>query len=82
MCLSIPSQVVELHPESQSVTVETLGVKRTVSCHLLDEPLAIGDYVLIHIGFVMNKINAESAAESLALYREIAAKLEAEDGRD
>ncbi|MGE4261417.1 HypC/HybG/HupF family hydrogenase formation chaperone [Shewanella fodinae] len=79
MCLSIPSQVVELHPETQSVTVDTLGVKRTVSCHLLEEPLAIGDYVLIHIGFVMNKIDAASAMESLTLYKEIVEKMEAAD---
>ncbi|MCL1073134.1 HypC/HybG/HupF family hydrogenase formation chaperone [Shewanella dokdonensis] len=79
MCLSIPSQVVELHPETQSVTVDTLGVKRTVSCHLMEEPLAVGDYVLIHIGFVMNKIDADSAAESLALYKEIVEKMEAAD---
>ncbi|GGY91387.1 MULTISPECIES: HypC/HybG/HupF family hydrogenase formation chaperone [Shewanella] len=79
MCLSIPSQVVELHPETQSVTVDTLGVKRTVSCHLLEEPLAIGDYVLIHIGFVMNKIDAASAMESLTLYKEIVDKMEAAD---
>ena len=79
MCLSIPSQVVELHPEDGSVTVDTLGVKRTVSCHLLDEPLAIGEYVLIHIGFVMNKIDAASALESLELYKEIVQKLEAEE---
>ena len=79
MCLSIPSQVVELHPETQSVTVDTLGVKRTVSCHLMEEPLAVGDYVLIHIGFVMNKIDAASAAESLALYKEIVDKMEAAD---
>ena len=56
MCLSIPSQVVELHTEENSVTVDTMGVKRTVSCHILTEPLALGDYVLIHIGFVMSKI--------------------------
>ena len=79
MCLSIPSQVVELHPETQSVTVDTLGVKRTVSCHLLEEPLAVGDYVLIHIGFVMNKIDAASAMESLTLYKEIVDKMEAAD---
>lgn len=79
MCLSIPSQVVELHPETQSVTVDTLGVKRTVSCHLLEEPLAVGDYVLIHIGFVMNKIDAVSAMESLTLYKEIVEKMEAAD---
>ncbi|MCF1426653.1 MAG: HypC/HybG/HupF family hydrogenase formation chaperone [Shewanella sp.] len=78
MCLSIPSLVVEVHHDEQAVTVDTMGVRRKVSCHLMAEPLAIGDYVLIHIGFVMNKIDKQAALESLALYREIVDKLEGE----
>ncbi|MGL5360241.1 MAG: HypC/HybG/HupF family hydrogenase formation chaperone [Shewanella sp.] len=76
MCLSIPSQVVAIDSARQSVTVDTLGVRRDVSSHLLTEPLAIGDYVLIHIGFVMNKIDQEDAKQSLELYKEIVAKLD------
>ncbi|ABO23624.1 HypC/HybG/HupF family hydrogenase formation chaperone [Shewanella loihica] len=75
MCLSIPSRIVALHPEEQAVTVETLGVKRKVSSHLMEEPLALDDYVLIHIGFVMNKIDKADAEQSLALYQEIVAKM-------
>ena len=71
MCLSIPSQVVQLHPEDNCVTVDTLGVQRRVSCMLLEEPLNLGDYVLLHIGFVMSKIDEEEAQaqmdEDLAL---------------
>lgn len=78
MCLSIPSQVVAVDSERQSVTVDTLGVRRDVSSHLMTEPLAIGDYVLIHIGFVMNKIDRNDALQSLELYQEIVAKLENE----
>ncbi|MGL4580078.1 MAG: HypC/HybG/HupF family hydrogenase formation chaperone [Shewanella xiamenensis] len=78
MCLSIPSQVVAVDHEGQSVTVDTLGVRRDVSSHLMTEPLAIGDYVLIHIGFVMNKIDRNDALQSLELYQEIVAKLENE----
>ncbi|QIR15399.1 HypC/HybG/HupF family hydrogenase formation chaperone [Shewanella aestuarii] len=74
MCLSVPSQVVEVHDDA-SVTVDTLGVKRRVSSHLITDPLAIGDYVLIHIGFVMNKIDQQDAQESLALYQEIVEKM-------
>ncbi|WP_299794312.1 HypC/HybG/HupF family hydrogenase formation chaperone [uncultured Shewanella sp.] len=77
MCLSIPSQVVELHEEEQSVTVETMGVRRKVSAHLMQEPLEIGDYVLIHIGFVMNKIDKADALESIKLYDEIVEKMAA-----
>lgn len=78
MCLSIPSQVVAVDHERQSVTVDTLGVRREVSSHLMTEPLAIGDYVLIHIGFVMNKIDKEDAKQSIELYQEIVAKLDDE----
>ena len=79
MCLSIPSQVVAIDNERQSVTVDTLGVRRDVSSHLIAEPLELGDYVLIHIGFVMNKIDKEDALHSIELYREIVTKLELED---
>jgi len=78
MCLSIPSQVVAVDHERQSVTVDTLGVRREVSSHLMTEPLAIDDYVLIHIGFVMNKIDKEDAKQSIELYQEIVAKLDDE----
>ena len=79
MCLSIPSQVIAIVNERQSVTVDTLGVRRDVSSHLMAEPLELGDYVLIHIGFVMNKIDKEDALHSIELYREIVTKLELED---
>ncbi|QYJ84089.1 MULTISPECIES: HypC/HybG/HupF family hydrogenase formation chaperone [Shewanella] len=81
MCLSIPSRIVELHPEEQAVTVETLGVKRKVSSHLMEEPLALDDYVLIHIGFVMNKIDKADAEQSLALYQEIVAKMNEQEAQ-
>ncbi|WOT03676.1 HypC/HybG/HupF family hydrogenase formation chaperone [Shewanella youngdeokensis] len=79
MCLSIPSQVVEIHEDEQAVTVDTMGVKRKVSSHLMVDPLVLGDYVLIHIGFVMNKIDPEDALASLELYQEIVEKLEQEE---
>lgn len=71
MCLSVPSQIVALHDDEFAVTVESLGVRRKVSRHLYMEPLEVGDYVLIHIGFVMNKIDKDDAEQSLALYQEI-----------
>ncbi|GGQ07274.1 HypC/HybG/HupF family hydrogenase formation chaperone [Shewanella litoralis] len=77
MCLSVPSKVVEIH-EDASVTVDTLGVRRRVSSHLMAEPLALGDFVLIHIGFVMNKIDEKDAQLSLDLYQEIVEKMHME----
>ncbi|MBB1424906.1 HypC/HybG/HupF family hydrogenase formation chaperone [Shewanella sp. SG44-2] len=77
MCLSVPSKVVEIHDDA-TVTVDTLGVKRRVSCHLICDPLVLGDFVLIHIGFVMNKIDHNDAQESLDLYQQIVAEMELE----
>ena len=71
MCLSIPSKVTAIETESNIATVDTMGVERKVSLDLLGEPVAIGDYVLIHVGFAMNKIDEADALESLKVYREI-----------
>jgi hydrogenase expression/formation protein HypC len=74
MCLSIPSKVVEID-ENNYATVDTLGVKRQVTLDLIPEPVDIGDYVLIHVGFAMNKISKEEAEESLRIYDEIAKQM-------
>ncbi|WP_017786828.1 HypC/HybG/HupF family hydrogenase formation chaperone [Aeromonas dhakensis] len=79
MCLSIPSQVVQLYPEDNCVTVDTLGVQRRVSCMLLEEPLQVGDYVLLHIGFVMSKIDQEEAQASLESFRQMVALMPKQD---
>ena len=79
MCLSIPSKVVQLHPEDNCVTVDTLGVQRRVSCMLLEEPLNLGDYVLLHIGFVMSKIDEEEAQASLESFRQMVALMPKQD---
>ena len=55
MCLSIPSKVVAID-EDNVATVETLGVSRRVSLDLIAEPVAVGEYVLIHVGYAMEKI--------------------------
>jgi hydrogenase expression/formation protein HypC len=71
MCLSIPSKVVELDNENNMATVDTMGVKRKVSLDLLNEEVSLEDYVLIHIGFAIGKIDEDDALESLKLYEEI-----------
>ena len=74
MCLSIPSKVVSID-ENNFAEVETLGVKRSVSLDLISEPVSVGDYVLIHVGFAMEKIDEEYARESLKLYEQIVADM-------
>jgi hydrogenase expression/formation protein HypC len=70
---------VQLHPEDNCVTVDTLGVQRRVSCMLLEEPLNLGDYVLLHIGFVMSKIDEEEAQASLESFRQMVALMPEQD---
>ncbi|MBU1641750.1 HypC/HybG/HupF family hydrogenase formation chaperone [bacterium] len=76
MCLSIPSKVVKIDKESNTAVVDTMGVTRKAGLDLVEEgTVNVGDYVLIHIGFVMNKIDEEDALESLKVYNEILAKM-------
>ncbi len=81
MCLSIPSKVVSLD-EGNMATVDTLGVQRIVSLDLMPEPVAIGDYLLIHIGYAINKIDEESALLSIETFQEIIAQMDEEEKRE
>ncbi|MCL4428501.1 MAG: HypC/HybG/HupF family hydrogenase formation chaperone [Deltaproteobacteria bacterium] len=73
MCLAIPSKVIEIK-DGSTVIVDTMGSKRLVSTMLLEEPAVIGDYLLIHVGYAMQKIDEKEAEESLNLFREIERK--------
>ncbi|ECL2683699.1 TPA: HypC/HybG/HupF family hydrogenase formation chaperone [Campylobacter jejuni] len=74
MCLSIPSEILEID-ELNNALVQTLGVKRKVNLDLIDEPLKQSDYVLIHVGVAMEKIDKEAALESIKTYQEIVEKM-------
>ena len=65
MCLGIPGRVVALLYNPHLATVDVLGDKTTVNIGMLEEPVAPGDYVLIHVGFAMNKIDAADARQAL-----------------
>ncbi|WP_187647590.1 HypC/HybG/HupF family hydrogenase formation chaperone [Nitrosophilus labii] len=81
MCLSIPSQVIEINKDEMTAIVDTLGVKRKVGIDFIADEVKVGDYVLIHIGYAMNIIDEEYAKESIALYQEIIEKMEEEEKR-
>jgi hydrogenase expression/formation protein HypC len=77
MCLSIPSKVVKIDKEKNLATVDTMGVQRDAGLDLMEEnTIQVGDYVLIHIGFIMNKIDEADALASLQIYKEILGKLD------
>ena len=80
MCLSIPSKVVKINKEQNIATVDTMGVQRDASLDLMQEDeVKLGDYVLLHIGFVMNKIDEEDALASIDTYKEILELMDEED---
>ncbi|WP_033770105.1 HypC/HybG/HupF family hydrogenase formation chaperone [Helicobacter pylori] len=73
MCLAIPSKVIAI--KDNVALLETLGVQREASLDLMGESVKVGDYVLLHIGYVMSKIDEKEALESIELYQEMIAKM-------
>jgi hydrogenase expression/formation protein HypC len=69
MCLAIPGQIVEFSAEQPLLAkVDVAGVKRSINIGLLaDEPLEVGDWVLIHVGFAMSKIGEQDARDQLTM---------------
>jgi len=74
MCLAIPAKVVQKLENDQAL-VEVGGVRNRISL-LLVEDVTVGDYVIVHVGFAIARLNAEEAAKTLALFDEIARHLE------
>ena len=75
MCLGIPGQVVQIVDAEQSLAkVDVNGVRRNISVRLLaDDNLQVGDWVLVHVGFAMAKIDEHEAAITLDLLRQMGA---------
>ena len=69
MCLAIPAQVVELRGGDNAL-VDLAGVRKEISLALVDG-VAVGDYVIVHVGYALNKLDPEEAAKTLALFAEI-----------
>lgn len=83
MCLAIPGQVVEIVDEANRLAkVEVAGVRRTVNVGLLDEGpgggASPGDWVLIHVGFALSKVDEEEARSTLRLLEQMGSEYEAE----
>jgi hydrogenase expression/formation protein HypC len=77
MCLAVPMRVASI--EGDRARVEVDGVGREVSIALV-EAVAVGDHVLVHAGFAIERLDAAAAEETLRLFRELAEAAEAEAG--
>ena len=82
MCLAIPGQIMEVVDERNRLAkVDVAGVKRNVNIGLLDgddEPAGVGDWVLIHVGFAISKVDEEEARATRDLLERMGADYEQE----
>jgi hydrogenase expression/formation protein HypC len=80
MCLAIPGQIVEIvDPSNRLAKVDVAGVCRNVNVGLLEEDgVNEGDWVLIHVGFAMSKVDEDEARATLRLLEDLGAEYEQE----
>jgi hydrogenase expression/formation protein HypC len=79
MCLAIPARVVERREDHQAV-VDLAGVRKTISVELVPEA-EVGDYVIVHVGHAIGRLDAAEAERTLALFSELAAEEATAAGR-
>jgi len=69
MCLAVPSKIINI--QDLNATVEVYGARRDVSLLLMPEDTKIGDFVLVHAGFAIQKVDEEAAGEALKYIKQI-----------
>lgn len=69
MCLGVPGKILAI--DGLDATVDFFGVKKALRLDIVDEPVAVGDYVLNHVGFAIRRIPPEEVQETLALFDQI-----------
>lgn len=77
MCLALPVRIVELR-ENEMGIVDLGGVRREISLAMLDD-VQVGDYVIVHVGYALSKLDTEEAERTLRLFAELG-EMQAEAG--
>ncbi len=77
MCLAIPSKVIRI--QDMNATVDVYGAQRDISLLLLPEEVALGDFVLVHAGFAIQKVDNETADEALRYIKQIIEETEEDE---
>ena len=77
MCLAIPSKVIEIN--NTIATIDVYGARRDVSLLIMPEEVCIGDYVLVHAGFAIQKVDREAGEDALRLINDILIELPQEE---
>lgn len=69
MCLAVPAKIIALRDDQMAV-VDAGGVQQEISIALLEE-VNVGDFVIMHVGYALNKLDPEEAARTLELFEEL-----------
>jgi len=77
MCLAVPSKVISV--DDLMATIEVHGARKDVSLLLMPEPVRTGDYVLVHAGFAIQKVDENAAREALRTLNAIVRQMDSED---
>ncbi len=80
MCLAIPSKILNI--DNTIALVDIYGARREISLLLMPEEVSAGDYVIVHAGFAIQKVDTEAANAALALISEVLKAAEEEENRD
>jgi len=70
MCLALPAKIVAFNPDDDTAIVSLDDIRKEISMALVDD-VEIGDYVLLHVGYALSKVNEEEALRTLALFAEM-----------
>jgi hydrogenase expression/formation protein HypC len=69
MCLALPCRIVELRAGEQAL-IDVAGVGKEISLALVED-VAVGDYVIVHVGYALTRLDPEEAEKTLALFAEL-----------
>ncbi|HEX5802210.1 MAG TPA: HypC/HybG/HupF family hydrogenase formation chaperone [Azospira sp.] len=79
MCLALPCKVVAI--DGDNATIDVSGMKKDISLALLDD-VVVGDYVIVHVGYALTRLDPEEAEKTLALFAEMGDAALAEAARE
>ena len=68
MCLALPCRIVAI--DGDTATIDVSGMKKDISLALMDDA-AVGDYVIVHVGYALNKLDPDEAEKTLKLFAEL-----------
>ncbi|MEW6052736.1 MAG: HypC/HybG/HupF family hydrogenase formation chaperone [Nitrospirota bacterium] len=80
MCLAIPSKIISI--EDSRAVIDVYGARRDISLMLLENEVNVGDYVIVHAGFAIQKLQEDVAKETLGYFNQYLEALSAEEKRE